>query len=168
LQRNASYLSSVDALHWNYLASKAPVMDEMLLLRTVNAFFNKFPYVSDKDNYGVIGYWPTLREILHRRSGDCKAYVLTKYFALRALGLDDDKLRIVVMHVPKTKTYHAVVAVNTAKGIFILDNVVRPKDLILPQEKLTSQYVPLYKFNTNGRWTFKQNLNLLIASRRGQ
>jgi predicted transglutaminase-like cysteine proteinase len=163
LQNNASCLPLADAPHCIFLAGKATAMDEMKLLRTVNAFFNKFPYAQDTINYGVIGYWPTLNDFFLRRAGDCKAYALSKYFALRALGLDDHRLRIVLAHLPKRRVFHAVVAVSTAKGVFILDNNTRPIDLVLPQENFTSQYVPLFMFNEKGRWTFRQNLGRLLS-----
>ena len=161
LQHTASCLPSADAPHWLYLAGKAPAMDEMTQLRTVSAFFNKFPSASDRENYGVEDHWPTLAEFFSRRSGDCKAYTLAKYFALRALGTSDDKLRIVMVHIPARKANHAMLAVDTAKGVFILDNNIRPLDLILPQEKLSSQFIPLFMINEKGRWTFNQDIALL-------
>jgi predicted transglutaminase-like cysteine proteinase len=160
LQHNASCLPSADAPHWLYLADKAPAMDEMDLLRTVNAFFNKFPTASNVENYGVDDRWPTPSDFLHRRSVDCKAYALTKYFALRTLGMQDNKLRIVLVHVPERRANHSVLAVATAKGVFVLDNSTRPADLILPQEQLASRFIPLFMFTEKGRWTFRQDPEL--------
>ena len=163
LQRDASCLEAPDAAQWIYLASKAPSMDELTLLRSVNSFFNKFPNSSDMENYGVADHWPTMAEFLQRRSGDCKAYTLSKYFALRAFGVPDDKLRIVMTHQPAYKVNHAVLAVATAKGVFILDDLVRPIDLIRPQETLRSEYIPLFMLNETGHWTFKPKTELLRA-----
>jgi len=163
LQRTTSCLPPADAPQWVYLASKAPAMEEMELLRSVNAFFNKFPSASDMDNYGMEDHWPTLADVFSHRSGDCKAYTLSKYFALRALGLPDDKLRIVLVHLPKRGANHAVLAVDTAKGVFILDNNTRPLDLILPEEKFSTQFIPLFMLNEKGRWTFRQSPALLRA-----
>ena len=163
LQRTTSSLPPADASQWLYLVGKAPAMDEMTLLRTVTAFFNKFPSASDMENYGVKDRWPTLADFFSRRSGDCKAYTLSKYFALRVLGLNDDNVRIVLVHIPKRKTNHALLAVATAKGVFILDNNTRPIDLILPQEKFATQFIPLFMLNEKGRWTFRQDPALLGA-----
>ena len=135
LQRDASCLPQADASQWLYLARKAPAMDEMELLRTVNAFFNKFPAAPDVENYGPSAPWPTPTDFVNHRAGDRKAYALAKYFALRALGMRDDKLRIVLAHLPERKTNHVMLAVATARDIVILDNDVRPLDLILPQER---------------------------------
>ena len=165
LQLTSSRLPAVDASQWLYLTSKAPGMDEMTRLRTVTAFFNKFPAASDMVNYGVEDHWPTLTEFFSRRSGDCKAYTLSKYFALRALGIHDDRLRIVLVHIPARKANHAILAVNTAKGVFILDNNTVPSDLILPQEKFSSQFIPLFMINEQGRWVFRQDVKLLSAGK---
>ena len=161
LQRTTSCLPPADAPHWLYLARRASTMDEMTLLRTITAFFNKFPSASDMENYGVEDRWPTLEDFFSRRSGDCKAYTLSKYFALRVLGMKDDKLRIVLVHIPKRRANHALLAVNTARGVFILDNNTRPLDLILPQEKFSSQFIPLFMLNEKGRWTFRPDPELL-------
>ena len=161
LQRNTSCLPPADAPQWLYLVGKAPAMDEMTLLRTVNAFFNKFPSASDMANYGVADRWPTLADVFSHRSGDCKAYTLSKYFALRVLGVPEEKLRIVLVHLPKRKANHAMIAVNTAKGVFVLDNNTRPLDLILPQATFASQCIPLFMLNEKGRWTFRPDPALL-------
>jgi predicted transglutaminase-like cysteine proteinase len=164
LQRNASCLPPADASQWLYLVNKAPSMDEMALLRAVTGFFNhKFPSASDMQLYGVEDRWPTLTDFFNSRSGDCKAYTLSKYFALRALGRQDDTLRIVLVHLPQRKANHAVLAVSTGKGVFILDNNTRPFDLILPQDKFHSQFIPLFMLNAQGRWTFRPDPALLRA-----
>jgi predicted transglutaminase-like cysteine proteinase len=166
LQRNASCLPQADASQWLYLVRKAPTMNEMELLRAVNAFFNKFPSASDMENYGVEDYWPTPADFFSRRSGDCKAYTLSKYFALRALGMPDDKLRIVLAYLPERKTNHAMLAVAATRGVFILDNNVRPTDLLLPQENFTSRCIPLFMLNEKGRWTFRQDPELLRTTKK--
>ena len=90
-----------------------------------------------------------------RGSGDCKAYTLSKDFALRALGMDDDRLRIVLVHLPKRGVDHAVLAVATTKGVMILDSILH---LVLPQEKFRSEYLPLFMLNASGRWTFRSDM----------
>ena len=163
LRRDTSHLLPPDAPHWLYLADKAPAMDEMRLLCTVNAFFNKFRYASDMENYGVKDQWHSPAKFFSRRAGDCKAYTLAKYFALRALGMQDDKLRIVLVHLPRRKLFHSMLAVDTANGVFILDNLTRPIDTILPHNKFSAECIPLFMFNEKGRWTFRQDLQAMLA-----
>jgi predicted transglutaminase-like cysteine proteinase len=163
LLRNTSCLPPGDAPQWLKLAGKAPAMEELELLRAVNGFFNNFPFATDMENYGVEDRWPTMADFSSRRSGDCKAYAVTKYFALRALGVPDEKMRIVLVHLYRRKVNHAVLAVDTAKGVFILDGNARPKDLILPQERCGSMFTPLYMLNEKARWTFRPDKELLRA-----
>jgi len=73
-----------------------------------------------------------------------------------------------MVHIPARKANHAMLAVDTAKGVFILDNNTRPLDLILPQEKLRSQFIPLFMINAEGRWTFNQDVKLLYAGKAGR
>ena len=163
LQKNASRLPQPDASHWLNLTRQASTMDAMSRLRAVNAFFNKFPASTNQENFGDKDRWPSMEDFFNRRAGDRKAYALSKYFALRALGVPDDKLRIVLAHLPERKAPHAVLAVATDKGVFILDNDVQPLDLILPQEKFNARFIPLLMFNEKGRWIFRQNMDLLNA-----
>ena len=163
LLRNTSCLPSGDAPQWLNLVDKAPAMDELDLLRAVNGFFNNYPYATDMENYGVEDRWATLADFSSRRSGDCKAYAVAKYFALRALGVPDEKLRIVLVHLAGRGINHAVLAVDTSKGVFVLDGNAQPKDLIVPQDKCGALFIPLYMLNAKGRWTFRPHKELLNA-----
>ncbi|WP_237707120.1 transglutaminase-like cysteine peptidase [Pseudoalteromonas sp. BSi20652] len=40
-------------------------------------------------------YWTTPLETLGRGLGDCEDYAIAKYISLRALGVIDDKLRLI-------------------------------------------------------------------------
>ncbi len=155
LGRKSSRLPVAEGGQWLYFAGKAPKMGEMDLLRGVNVFFNRFPSGADIKNYGVEEYWAAPAEFFEKRSGDCEDYVLAKYFALRVFGYDDDRLRIVLLYSVTEKQHHAVLAVNTSKGVFILDNNVRPPELILPQGQFASRYIPRYMLNEKGRWVFE-------------
>ena len=157
LELHSSRLPPVDARHWLYFVSKAKAMDETGLLRGVNAFFNKYQGVSDQKNYQQDEYWAGPAEFFARGAGDCEEYALAKYFALRALGIADEKMRILLVYDVKNKANHALLAVAISRGVYILDNNVRPKELILPQNKFVSVFVPLYALNASGRWTFAKN-----------
>lgn len=151
-----SRLPAAEARHWLYFAGKAGRMDEAALLRGVNVFFNRFPARSDLDNYGTEEYWAGPGEFFRQRAGDCEDYVLAKYFALRVFGVADEKMRIVLVYGIREKRHHAVLAVSTSRGVYILDNNVRPKELILPQSHCAARYVPLYMLNERGRWFFNK------------
>ena len=63
-------------------------------LKSVNDFFNKIKYMSDKKVWKKKDYWASPFEFLGVGAGDCEDYAIAKYFALRALGVPDKKLKI--------------------------------------------------------------------------
>lgn len=72
---------------------KSPTEDK---LRRVNEFFNRrieFSYSSDA--WGQADYWATPMETLAKGKGDCKNYVIAKYFTLLNLNIPDSQLRFI-------------------------------------------------------------------------
>lgn len=116
-------------------------------LRTVNAFFNRWPYRLDEDIYGTSDWWATPQEFL-RLSGDCEDYAICKYFALRELGFSPENLRIVVLKDRIRNIGHAVLAVFLEDEVYVLDNVT---DMIFPHTKYR-HYIPQYSLNEQARW----------------
>ncbi len=66
--------------------------DTATKLEEVNRFFNRFNYESDESLWKQKDYWQTPTEFIGMNAGDCEDYVISKYFALRALGIPDEKL----------------------------------------------------------------------------
>ncbi len=75
--------------------------------------------------------------------GDCKAYSITKYFALREVGIAADHLRLVIVRTSSGD--HMVVAALWQDHWFILDNLT----LTLVPDTL-SDYVPLLVLDDKG------------------
>lgn len=90
-------------------------------LRRVNAFFNDWPHRTDQANYGASDRWAGPVAFM-RRSGDCEDYAVAKYFTLRALGVDPDRLNLVVVQDRIRRLAHAVLAVARGDGHLILDS----------------------------------------------
>ena len=97
-------------------------------------------------NWGKADYW-VWPNLFLKKSGDCEDYAIVKYFTLKELGMDTDKLRIVVLRDTR-RLSHAVLAVYMDKDIVILDNI---SNAILPQGRLR-HYVPQFSFNEKSRW----------------
>jgi predicted transglutaminase-like cysteine proteinase len=95
----------------------------------------------------VTDYWATPKEFL-MLSGDCEDYSIAKYFALKQLGLDISKMRIVVVKDRIRNVGHAVLAVYMDNTAYILDNL---SNLVLPHNKY-SHYIPQYSVNEIYRW----------------
>ncbi len=77
---------------------------------------------TDKTQYGIEDRWASPLMTFTSGRGDCEDYALAKYAALRAAGFDADELRLLIVHLPRLQTDHAVLAVRHEGGWLILDN----------------------------------------------
>jgi predicted transglutaminase-like cysteine proteinase len=77
--------------------------------------------------------------------GDCKAYSITKYFALLEAGIAADHLRLVIVHARGHSGSHMVVAALWQDHWFILDNLT----LVLVPDAL-SDYLPRLVLDDKG------------------
>ena len=111
----------------------------------VNRFFNRFSHEADIDLWKESDYWATPEEFLGHYAGDCEDYVVAKYFALRYLGIEDERLYLTYVKALKQNVAHMVLTYfEKPQGIpLVLDNY----DLrILPADKRTD-LLPVYSFN---------------------
>ena len=135
------------ALSWQKALQESLGLQGMERLKTVNRYFNRWPYRLDIDVYGVSDYWATPGEFL-KLSGDCEDYSITKYYALRKLGIPIEDLRIVLLRDSIRNIAHAVLAVRLDGDVYILDNM---SDLVLSHLKY-EHYIPQYSVNEFFRW----------------
>jgi predicted transglutaminase-like cysteine proteinase len=77
--------------------------------------------------------------------GDCKAYSISKYFALIEAGVAADHLRLVIVHARGQSGNHMVLAALWQDHWFILDNLTL---MLVPDE--ASEYVPLLVLDDKG------------------
>jgi len=132
---------------WREVVGQAQGKPELEKLKTVNRYFNRWPYKIDRELYGVSEFWATPQEFM-KRSGDCEDYSIAKFFVLRELGFDNEQLRIVILKDRIRRIGHAVLAVYALNDILILDSLT---DLIFSHEK-HRHYVPQYSMNETTRW----------------
>jgi predicted transglutaminase-like cysteine proteinase len=138
---------SAAALSWQKIIRQAGGLPPFEQLKAVNVFFNRWPYRLDIDVYGVSEYWATPQEFL-RWSGDCEDYSITKYYALRQLGVPPDSMRVVMLIDSIRNIPHSVLAVKSGAESYVLDNL---SDLVLPHQKY-AHYLPQYSVNEHFRW----------------
>jgi predicted transglutaminase-like cysteine proteinase len=131
----------------NFIAQAKLIKDDEELLDSVNAFFNDWEYIVDMENWNVSDYWEIPREFLEM-SGDCEDYAIIKYYTLKKLGYDTNKLRIVILKDVVRNGAHAVLAVYKNDSVYILDNL----STIALTDDLLTQYVPYYSINENNKW----------------
>lgn len=132
---------------WKDLQEKAANKTELQKLQLINEFWNKWKYKEDSVNWGKADYWAIPAQFL-RKSGDCEDYAIIKYFTLKELGFDPQKMRIVVLRDTLTGQAHAVLAVYLEKDVYILDNL---SSVVLSHKRL-SHYLPQFSVNEFRRW----------------
>ena len=123
-------------------------------LEKVNNFFNQMEFVNDIYHWKVNDYWATPIEFLGTQAGDCEDFSIAKYFTLRAMGIEDEKLNLTYVKAITLNEHHMVLAYYSTPGSepLILDNI---EFNILPASK-RRDLVPIYSFNGTGLWLAKQ------------
>ena len=148
------------ALAWQQLIHKQEVLVTPLSkqgsvernwLSAVNTFWNRVPFFSDIERWGVEDYWATPLEMLGINGGDCEDYSFGKYFTLKELGVPVQKLRITYVRALKLNETHMVLAYYPEPDAdpYILDNLISE---VLPASQRTD-LEPVYSFNDDDLWT---------------
>ena len=122
------------------------------LLRAVNDHFNQAKYILDIKNWGLKDYWATPLQFL-MKDGDCEDYAITKYMALRKLGLPASKMQVLVLQDENLNILHSVLAVQEGGKTYILDNQI--KSLVTDQD--IHHYRPIYSINEKAWWRYFPN-----------
>lgn len=113
-------------------------------LNAVNVAVNhSIRYARDIDVYHVADHWATPSETLAHREGDCEDFAILKMAALRADGVAEEDMAIVVLFDQKRHFYHAILSVAVSGHYYILDNM---RDDVLPDTRLPD-YLPLYSIS---------------------
>lgn len=113
----------------------------LALIGAVNRSVNRLiAYRRDRDVHGVVDSWSTPSQTLASGTGDCEDYAILKMAVLAEAGVPEKSMSLVVLRDESRGVYHAVLAIRTSDGSFILDNLHQSvrRDSELPA------YVPLY------------------------
>ncbi len=137
---------------WANLSKLIPKMDGTKKLRNINGFFNRIPSRDDAYTYKAKEYWATPKEFLQKRGGDCEDYALSKYFALQYFSWPSDDLWVVFLRDNVNSGMHVVLAARYNKKVFILDNLSKPAQLLIPEAQYASQVDVVALFNAKGMW----------------
>jgi predicted transglutaminase-like cysteine proteinase len=121
--------------------------DLMTQLRELNTEMNDKRYITDPVNWNLPDYWATPFQFL-RKNGDCEDYAISKYMALRDLGVAAEDMRIVVLNDLNLRIAHAVLAVYVNGKPYILDNQISK---VVPATSIR-HYQPVYSINEDGWW----------------
>jgi predicted transglutaminase-like cysteine proteinase len=143
---------------WQEMMLAAQTMSEQDKIRRVNEFFNRrIQFGEDQAIWSQNDYWATPLEFMGRGIGDCEDFSISKYFALRDLGVPNDRLRITYVKAriggPRSDITqaHMVLAYyeQPTSEPLILDNLITE---VRPASR-RGDLLPVFSFNSEGLWT---------------
>ncbi len=131
-----AYKDMIKSLHHSPLEEK---------LIKINSFFNQFVSEYDANTWKKEDYWATPLEFTAKGKGDCEDYAIGKYFALKEVGVDKDKLFVMIVKEKTARDHHMVLAYlqHAKSSPLVLDNLSW-KILTLEQR---IDLKPIYGFN---------------------
>jgi len=132
---------------WKNQLKRFSGMDLKAMADKVNTLVNKTRYIPDSKLWGQSDHWATPAEFLSR-GGDCEDFAITKYTALRALGVPEERLRIAIVQDTVKNIPHAVLVVYTDEGSYILDNQIKR----LVSAESGDRYRPIFSINRTAWW----------------
>lgn len=133
-------------------AFAASLRDEGIIakLEAVNGYVNaRVRYVDDRIQFGVADRWLPASETLARGRGDCEDFALAKRAMLRAAGVPDKDLYLVVLKDLSRRADHAVLVVRAAGRFLVLDNGT---DRIVDSSDV-QDYRPMLSFTAGHTYT---------------
>ncbi|MEA3641104.1 MAG: transglutaminase-like cysteine peptidase [Lamprobacter sp.] len=136
---------------WQRLLSRLRGQEKAVQLREINQYVNNHPYVTDPMNWGSDDHWATPEEFFNKKAGDCEDFAIAKFLGLRALGFNNDDLRIVAVEDRKRNVNHTVTLVRLDNQIMLLDNEM---DSVVPAHSVY-HYKPVFAANEDAWWLFK-------------
>lgn len=97
--------------------------DALARVDAVNRFVNaKVRFIDDSRQFRSADYWSPAAATLSRGSGDCEDYAIAKLQMLRAAGIADRDLYLVIVKDLARRADHAVLVVRAAGQLLLLDN----------------------------------------------
>ncbi len=145
------------ARSWQTMLVQSQNKPEQQKILIVNDFFARnLRYRTDIQLWQQKDYWATPLETLGKGLGDCEDYAIAKYISLRALGVDDNKLRLIYVKAqiggPRSNRTQAHMVlgyfVTPNAQPLILDSLITK---VLPAAKRTD-LSPVFSFNSQGLW----------------
>ena len=124
--------------------------DVIAKLEAVNGYVNaRVRFVDDRIQFGVADRWLPATETLTRGRGDCEDFALAKRALLRAAGVPDKDLYLVVLKDLTRRADHAVLVVRASGRFLVLDNGT---DRIVDSSDI-QDYKPVLTFTASRTYT---------------
>lgn len=139
---------------WQNLIKESADLPEKEKLARVNNFFNQVRFLDDIDHWKQKDYWATPLEFLISNGGDCEDFSIAKYYTLRELGVDIDKMSIAYVKALELNQAHMVLTYyDTPNSVpLVLDNLIAD---IKPASQ-RPDLLHVYSFNGDNLWLSKK------------
>lgn len=119
-------------------------------LEAVNSYVNRrVRFIDDRVQFGTADKWQAASETFTRGRGDCEDYAIAKRAMLRAAGVADRDLYLVVLKDLTRRADHAVLVVRAQGRFLVLDNGT---DRIVDSSDL-GDYRPVITFTADRTYT---------------
>jgi predicted transglutaminase-like cysteine proteinase len=119
-------------------------------LEAANSYVNaRVRFIDDRIQFGTTDRWMAASETLARGRGDCEDYAIAKRALLRAAGVPDRDLYLVVLKDLTRRADHAVLVVRANGRFLVLDNGT---DRIVDSSDV-SDYRPVLTFTAGHTYT---------------
>lgn len=141
-------------IDWQTMVNDDQSTNDYDKLKKVNEFFNRIDFVSDTLMWKQEDYWATPVEFLAMNGGDCEDFSIAKYFTLKKMGIDENKLNMTYVKALQLNQAHMVVTYyQTPEGEpLVLDNL-NPE---IVSASRRSDLMPVFSFNGSGLWLAKE------------
>lgn len=141
-------------IDWQNMINSDQSKNDLEILQKVNDFFNQVKFIDDWLLWKRSDYWATPVEFLVENGGDCEDFSIAKYFTLKKMGVDEEKLNMTYAKALRLNQAHMVVTYYETPGAepLVLDNL-DPE--ILPASE-RNDLMPIFSFNGSGLWLAKE------------
>jgi predicted transglutaminase-like cysteine proteinase len=146
-----SHFGTCDRDSWERLLAELRTRPRAEQIAAINGAMNRARYVSDLVNWGLPDYWASPSEFF-AKDGDCEDYAIAKFASLRALGMPNEALRILVVQDLNLKIPHAVLVVYANRTWLLLDNQTSQ----VVELKAIRHYRPIYSLNEFAWWLHRR------------
>jgi predicted transglutaminase-like cysteine proteinase len=146
-----SHFGTCESDAWEQLLARLRTRPRKEQIAEINGVMNRAKYVSDLANWGITDYWASPSEFFIK-DGDCEDYAIAKFASLRALGVPNQALRILVVQDLNLKIPHAVLTVYTNQTWLLLDNQTSQ----VVELKAIRHYRPIYSLNESTWWLHRR------------
>ena len=125
-------------------------LDRLAQADAVNRWVNRrVQFANDITVFGDEDRWSATAETLRRGSGDCEDFAIAKLQMLRAAGMADKDLYLVVLRDERRMRDHAVAVVRVEGRLLVLDNGTSQ----IVDSDTVDNYKPIMTFAAGRAWT---------------